>query len=96
MVAMFCALTGGVTGLSRRHSSHITSEKGVIDYGEMYFGVSDMRKIANIGYIYVLSKDQVDEEINGEYLSYREIPPLAVIEINKKDFPYKFDIFKTL
>jgi hypothetical protein len=93
-VAMFCALTGGVDGLSRRHSSHTKIEKNCIDYEEMYFGVNHLDMVTETGYIYILGKNQVDEEINGEFLAYKEICPLAIIEIWRKDFPFKIDYFK--
>ena len=92
-VAMFCALTGGVDGLARKHNSHTTIEKGIVNYKNMYFGVSDKKMVADKGYIYLLGKNQIDEEINGEYLAYTEICPLAVIEIEKKDFPFKISSF---
>ncbi len=93
MVAMFCALTGGVDGLARRHSSHTKIVQDEVSYDEMYFGVSDINKVASGGFIYILGKDQVDEEANGEFLAYREVSPLAILEINRKDFPFDINIF---
>ena len=93
VVAMFCAVTGGVPGLERRHNSHTTILNNKFSYENMYFGISDPNLVTEKGYIYILGQHQADEEINGEYLAYKPIEPLAIIEIERKDFPYEMDVF---
>lgn len=93
-VAMFCALTGGVDGLERRHRSHIKIDDRVIRYSEMYFGVNDIKEVRNAGYIYILGKWQVDEEINGEFLAYKEIDPMLILKIPRNSFNFIINEFK--
>lgn len=93
-VAMFCALTGGVEGLERRHTSHMTIENERVIYDSMYFGVNKTDLVTTGGYVYILGGYQIDEEINSEFMSYKPVIPLAIIKIDRKNFPYELESYK--
>ena len=66
-VAMFCAITGGVDGLLRRHLSHTRMENGKIQYKNMYFAVNDMNKVAENGYIYIIANRDINEDFRKRF-----------------------------
>ncbi len=93
LLAEFTALTGGVDVGRRQNSCNMAIENGVVSYpGEQRFGVENVDKVQNEGFVYIFDrKTQTDTEENGELMSYREIRPLAVIKIKRGDFGYQID-----
>lgn len=90
LVAIFCALTGGVKGIKIRRNSIRSrlNQLGNIEYIDTNFAVSDTEKIQKIGYVYVFTKEVIDEQENNEFISKKPIKPQLVIQIKRKDFPY--------
>ncbi len=90
-LVMFTALAGGRDVGVRRNKVflEITGE-GEVKYPKPpEFGVGRPEEVADEGYVYIFDeKSQVAEKVNGEYLSYEPIKPLAVIRIKKTDFGF--------
>lgn len=91
ILAEFTALTGGKDMGGRQNQVLMDiSDSGKVTYPkEPIFKVGKLEEVADEGFVYVFdSTTQVDEDVNGESLSYRPVKPLAAIRIKKEDFRY--------
>ena len=91
LLAEFTALTGGKNVGRRKNSCYldITEDHQVRYPGTQEFGVETINEIGDSGYVYFFDKkEQVDEEIGGECLSYKPVKPLVVIKIDRNYFRY--------
>lgn len=88
-LALFCSLSGGmhIKG-GRQNECYMNIEDGKVSYSKLIFKVGELEKVVKEGYVYIFDKAQSDEYVNGEYLSYKPIKPLAVIKIKRADFKY--------
>ena len=94
ILAMFTALAGGKDVGTRRNKVFLEiTDQGVVRYPKPpEFAVGKPEEIANEGYVYIFDKvSQVDEETNGECLSYKPIKPLAIIRIKRVDFQFPIE-----
>jgi hypothetical protein len=93
LTAIFTALTGGVEDIdARRNSIRSTKGKdGNYEYIETYFAVSDPAKVRKKGYVYIFNEDVAEENENNEYISRKPIKPIMIIQVQRKDFPYKIE-----
>lgn len=93
-LAMFKALTGGIMGSYTTHhgSGAVTiDEHGNRSHPQVEFAISDPDIIAQEGYVYIFDAASSDEHLNGEFLSYKPIHPVAVIKINRHQFKYPIE-----
>ncbi len=93
LVAIFTALTGGVNEIDARRNSIRSKrgEDGNYEYIETYFAVSDPVKVSEKGYVYIFNNNVTDANENNEYISRKPIKPLMIIQVERKDFPYKIE-----
>lgn len=90
LTAMFKAFAGGVdTGASQDTKQLEITDNGVFIYRNVHFAVQKPENLAKSGYIYIFANEQTDENEGSEYVSYKPIEPLTVIQVYLRDFGYK-------
>ena len=88
IVAMFCALAGGVDVGLRRNSVRTKSSNQTLSYTDVFFGVERIDEVKSEGYVYIFDKRQTDANEGPEYISFSPVTPLLILKIMKTDFDY--------
>lgn len=96
--SLFAALTGGKADVGERnYASSMSIMDGRIINKDLIFQAEHPENMAEEGYVYILDRVNEDIEfINGEFLSYEPLKPLAVIKIKRSDFPYQVEVLPSI
>lgn len=87
--AIFYGLTGSCeVGLCNSGFTYGIDTSGNLTYEQVALNVEFPEKVSSTGFVYVFSKDQSDEYINGEYLSYKAISPQEIVPVYREDLRY--------
>lgn len=93
LLAEFTALTGGKNIDGRQNRCFLKIKDGKVAYPQKpEFHVGKPEEVEDEGYVYLFDKEtQVDEEVGGEFLSYKPVKPLVVVKVRREDFKYPIE-----
>lgn len=89
--SLFAALTGGKADVGERsYSSSMRMVDGRIVNKDLSFQAEHPENMAEEGFVYIFDRENGDIDfINGEFLAYHSLGPLAIIKIKRSDFSYE-------